>query len=107
MIAPGNIDLFNRPQVRNEDGSISTLHSISIDEDGHSVLIPTVIGNQVVPTDAAVAHYRKTGQHLGKFLDYMAADAHSQRLHLGQARRYQGQPMTRPMAPLGNLVGGR
>jgi hypothetical protein len=44
---------------------------------------------------------------LGKFDNFMSADAHSQRLHLGQARRYQGQPRTPALSPLGSLFGRR
>lgn len=102
MISPGNIDLYNRPQVKNKDGSISTLRSISIDdENGHSVLIPTVVGNKVVSNKDAVSHYLKTGEHLGKFIDNMYADAHSYRLHGGQQSRYRTG-----VAPLGSLQQG-
>ena len=64
----GNIDLYNRPPVQNEDGSTSTVRSLSFqDEDGREVLIPTVVGDRVVSDEEAIQHYLQTRQHLGKF----------------------------------------
>ena len=36
----GNIDLYNRPVVKNPDGTISTVNSFSIEVDGKTVLLP-------------------------------------------------------------------
>ncbi|MFQ6937439.1 MAG: hypothetical protein ACLRSV_02790 [Oscillospiraceae bacterium] len=38
----GNIDLYNRPQYRNADGSISTVDSTSFNIQGKEVLLPSV-----------------------------------------------------------------
>ena len=61
----GNIDLAAQPRVKNRDGTTSTVRSISINEDGEEVLIPTVVGDRVVSDDEAVGEYRRTGRHLG------------------------------------------
>ncbi len=88
VLEPGNIDLNNRPPVRNPDGSVSTVRSISIDDDdGSTVLIPTVVGGRVVPNEHAINHYMQTGEHLGKFANSDAADAFAQQLHESEARR--------------------
>ena len=88
LLVPGNIDIHHRPVVRNPDGSISTVRSITIGQDGRAVLIPTVVGGRVVSNEAAIQHFQKTGQHLGIFSDEASADSYAQRLHRQQAREY-------------------
>lgn len=89
---PGNIDLSTRPVVHNSNGSISTVRSITVtDSDGHAVLIPTVVGDKVVSNKDAIAHYQKTGQHLGKFNSEAAADQYAESLHNDQAEMYKGR----------------
>jgi soluble lytic murein transglycosylase-like protein len=55
------------------------------------VLIPTVVNGRVVSEDAAVAHYRHTGEHLGIFRPPAEATAYAQSLHNDQAQEYGGQ----------------
>lgn len=90
-LEPGNIDLHKRPVVHNEDGSISTVRSISFEEDGKTILVPTVVGDKVVSDKEAIAHYHKTGEHLGKFKNSAAADSYAQSLHEAQAQEYGGR----------------
>lgn len=85
----GNIDLAARPVVTNEDGSISTVRSMSFEEDGVEVLIPTVSPDgRVLSDEDAMVLYRTTGQHLGKFETPEAATAYAERLHAYQAALY-------------------
>jgi hypothetical protein len=87
MIEPGNIDLKNRPRVKNEDGSISTVRSLGVNIDGQEVLIPTVSEDgRIMSDDEAVEQYRRTGRHLGKFRTPAASTAYAERLHEDQAR---------------------
>jgi hypothetical protein len=90
LIEPGNINIHQRPQVKNADGSVSTVRSASFeDENGHNVLIPTVIeGRGIVPMDQAIQYYQQTGQHLGKFDTVDNADRYAQALHENQADEY-------------------
>jgi hypothetical protein len=92
LVEPGNIDLANRPVVKNEDGSISTVRSMSFNDNGKEVLIPTVAadGSGILSDDDAIAQYRKTGQFLGKFNTPDQATAYAQQLHQDQAQRYGG-----------------
>lgn len=91
LVKPGNLDLNTRPQVKNPDGSISTVRSITIDQDGKAILLPTVIGNRVVSARDAVNHYRKTGENLGVFENSDAADAYANALHEQQAQMIEGK----------------
>lgn len=67
-LEPGNIDLGRRSVVRNADGTISTVKSMAISEDGREVLIPTMdeTGREMTENEA-IERYLGTGEHLGKF----------------------------------------
>lgn len=90
--APGNLDLLARPSVKNKDGSISTVRSMSFeDEDGNEVLIPQVSADgRIMGQDEAIAHYMQTGEHLGIFSSPQDADRYAQALHEQQAQYYNG-----------------
>lgn len=89
----GNIDLTQRPKVKNSDGSISTVRSMSFEEDGKEVLIPTVAtdGSRILSDKEAVDQYRKTGQFLGKFENADAATKYAQALHQQQDKFYSAK----------------
>lgn len=107
QLAPGNIDLGNRPTVRNPDGSISTVRSISINVDGKEVLIPTVTDDgRVVSDEEASQQFYRTGRHLGVFASPEAATAYAQQLHQQQAARYGGAPSAPASQPGGTPPGG-
>ena len=89
----GNIDLYNRPQYIQPDGSVSTVNSMSINENGMEVLIPTIAydnyGRPYQMTDQeAINHYYQTGEYLGKFKTVQEADAYAEKLHQQQERLY-------------------
>lgn len=92
MIEPGNIDLSARPVVRNSDGSISTVRSISVEMDGKEYLIPTVSDDgKVLSEDDAVKQFKKTGKHLGVFDSPEDATAYARQLHEDQESFYAPQ----------------
>lgn len=92
QIEPGNIDVHRRPVHRNMGGSISTVATIGIEQDGKEYVIPTIGDDgSALNQEQAVEQFRRTGKHLGAFADRASADAFAQSLHEDQAKEYSGQ----------------
>ncbi|WP_261374197.1 hypothetical protein [Yersinia massiliensis] len=99
MSVAGNINLYNRPKVKNEDGSISTVRTISIESDGKEVLIPTVSDDgKILSDDDAITLFERTGKHLGMFDNADDATAYAESLHNDQEKLYTSKDS---MAPRG------
>lgn len=89
----GNIDLYDRPQYRNANGSLSTVDSTSYNIDGQEVLLPTVWNRNGTPYHSSndeeiLQRYRDTGEYLGKFSTVEEANDYAEKLHLEQQERY-------------------
>ncbi|WP_333631533.1 hypothetical protein [Agrobacterium cavarae] len=96
LLSPGNIDLSRRPVVKNADGSISTVRSMSFNEDGREILVPTVSPEGgILSEDQAIDLYHKSGQHLGMFDNPDDATTYAQTLHGQQEKMYAQPDMTR------------
>lgn len=111
MVQKGNIDVNHRPQIHNDDGSMSSIYSmtIPIDKDGSPwpgdydkapsyALVPSIANgkfltpNGKIPNeddrdaksaleDAATQYYGKTREHLGIFKSADAADKYATATH--------------------------
>ena len=93
---PGNLDLYARPTVRNPDGSISTVYSMSISTDNGAYLLPRVIGDRVVSEPEALAHWKQTGENLGLFDTEDNANLYAKALHEQQDEFYGSQNSQTP-----------
>lgn len=108
-VVPGNIDLSKRPVLKNDDGSVSTIETITVsfepkDKDGklgkpEFVVIPTIIDGKRVSEEQAVQHYIKTDQHLGKFASQEDADTYAKGLSAQQGQRVAGTQVAQAGGP--------
>lgn len=92
----GNIDLYNRPQYRNADGSISTVDSTSFNIQGKEVLLPSVWmkdgkAYRSSDGDEILQHFCDTGEFLGVFDTVDAANSYAEKLHDAQDYYYTTQ----------------
>ena len=111
MITGGNVDVNHRPQIRNADGTVSSIFSMTIpvDTSGNPwkgdyekapayALVPSIANGKFLTPDgkipnqkdkkaigqledAATAYYGKTKQHLGIFKTSEAADKYASATH--------------------------
>lgn len=89
LLAAGNIDLAGRPVTANADGSISTVRSMSFEEEGQEVLVPTVAPDgRLLSDQEAIDLYHQTGEHLGKFATPKQATSYAESLHSAQEQYY-------------------
>lgn len=94
----GNVNLYKQPKVKNPDGSISTVDSVSGNVDGKELLLPTVTpdgrhfkGSAAEKFQQAFTEYKKTGQYLGQFDSEGEATAYASKLHDDYAKgKYDG-----------------
>lgn len=91
LLIRGNIDINNRPAVKNPKGGVSSVYTTSFSTmvDGRNVeiLIPQVIPGKILSARAAWNYYWvKRHQHLGIFDNVTHANMYARRLHLQQAR---------------------
>ena len=98
LVKAGNIPVWNRPIVKNADGTTSSEYSTSFqDQNGNEVLVPTVVDGKFLTPDGkkpppgspaekemfkrAWQHYLRTGQNLGSFKTPADANAYAEKLH--------------------------
>lgn len=101
LLEKGNIDIHNRPVVKNSDDSISTVRSMSTNIDGREVLIPTVSDDgRIMSDDEAIDNFMRTGKHLGMFDNPDDATAYAESLHNQQADEYLPRNNQAPQQPV-------
>lgn len=76
--------------MRNPDGTVSTVRTISIGTENGEVLIPTVINGRVVSDREAIEHYRRTGENFGTFRTPDEATAYAEQLHRNHEQQLRG-----------------
>lgn len=81
MVRAGNIDLNNRPILRNLDGTISTERSFSRGTDQGEVLVPQIVNGRDLGEDDAWQHYLRSRENMGTFSSPEYADAYAQEVH--------------------------
>jgi len=94
LIERGNIDLSKRIPLKNEDGTVSPLKSISIEQDGNIVLIPTIQDGKRMTDAEAIRYYQKSGQNLGVFETEADAARYAKRVSKFEDQRFKSGAKT-------------
>ena len=97
----GNIDLHARNTgLHDENGKLMTVRSMSFNEDGKEVLVPTIVKRDgkwtQLSDDEAIDWYHRTGEHLGKFDSIEEANQYADRLHKQQEKLYASRTESAP-----------
>lgn len=91
LVQAGNIDLNDRPHVKRDDGKISTVDSITIEEDGRFIVIPKVAPwGEVLTPKEAIDLYHEEYEHLGVFETQEDADKFAEQLHKSEEQKLKG-----------------
>jgi len=90
LLIKGNIDINNRPNVKNPKGGVSTVYttSFSTEINGRNaeVLIPTVIQGKILsPRQAWIYYFVRRKKFLGVFDSIAHANMYAIKLHRQQA----------------------
>lgn len=91
LVTPGNINLLDvQPVADPATGQPMTVKSMSFEQDGKQILIPTVVGGKALTPDQAIAQYNKPpeqggGKHFGIFNTAEEASQASEALHRKQS----------------------
>jgi hypothetical protein len=91
LIRRGNIMPGTRVPVQNDDGSYSTVRSMSFEgPDGHEWLIPTTAedGSRILSNEEAIEQAKRTGHILGVFDSPDAATNYAKAFHDREAYLY-------------------
>ena len=93
MVKKGNLDPTKPIAiVKNEDGSTSTVRTMSANFGDGEVLIPTVHPDGYVMSDKeAINYYKKTGKSFGTFDSPEAATMYAEKLHEYQSKYAVGE----------------
>tara|TARA_R110000823_G_scaffold315159_2_gene445947 strand:+ start:7897 stop:10626 length:2730 start_codon:yes stop_codon:yes gene_type:complete len=81
LIEKENINLANRKQLNNADGTESTVSTMTVGMDDKTYLIPSVIDGKRLSQKEAINHFKKTKEHMGAFKTLKDADLYDEALH--------------------------
>lgn len=87
MLAEPTVEVWDREQVLNEDGSYSTALSITVEIDDNLIVIPTCYGGSIHTSEESIQHYLSTGEHFGIFnnSNESAVETYTVNLHNAQS----------------------
>lgn len=83
----GNIDVSKQPIVQGNDGNVSTVHAITHEVNGKTVLIPNTIDGKVVTDAEAIEQFKQSGKHMGVFKNKSSAEKYLTKLKKSETDR--------------------